>query len=161
MFQFTVYPIQHVYLHHKAVGTKEDPITCPKNTGVYYYTLNAFISAHKFVFNYDVAKFAACMLANWTYVGILVYFSYKQYQDWNQALWKVAFFLGVGLACYVTFEAGQYTEHYGLIYRDKDGFINEKCSLNTDYNYIGNYILWRVVRHSDHHMNAYKIYSSL
>ena len=77
IFQFTVYPIEHVYLHHKAVGTKEDPITCPKNKGVYSYTLNAFISAHKFVFNYDKIKFAACMLANWTYIGILVYFSYR------------------------------------------------------------------------------------
>ena len=65
------------------------------------------------------------------------------------------------MACYLTFEAGEYFEHYGLIYRDKDGPVSEVCSMNTDHNYIANYILFRVVRHSDHHMNAYKVYSSL
>jgi len=31
LFQFTVYPIEHLYLHHKYVGTSKDPITSPKD----------------------------------------------------------------------------------------------------------------------------------
>ena len=43
------------------------------------------------------------MLANWTYIAIMVFFAMREYQDWNIALSKVAFFLGVGMTCYVTF----------------------------------------------------------
>ena len=63
------------------------------------------------------------MVANWIYIGALVYFAMREYQDWNSALWKVGFFWGVGLSGYLMFEAGEYVEHYGLIYRDKDGEI--------------------------------------
>lgn len=31
LFQFAVYPIEHLYLHHKYVGSSKDPITSPKN----------------------------------------------------------------------------------------------------------------------------------
>ena len=85
------------------VGTSEDPITSPKNKNLYSFTIDAFISAHKFVWKYDVKKFIACMLANWTYIAIMVFFAMREYQDWNIALSKVAFFLGVGMTCYVTF----------------------------------------------------------
>ena len=90
------------------VGTKEDPITCPKNRNLYIFTLNAFVSAHKFACRYDFKKFVVCMVANWIYIGALVYFAMREYQDWSLALWKVGFFLGVGLSGYLMFEAGEY-----------------------------------------------------
>lgn len=46
------------------------------------------------------------MAANWIYIGALVYFAMREYQDWNLALWKVGYFLGVGLSGYMMFEAG-------------------------------------------------------
>lgn len=81
LFQFTVYPIEHIYLHHKCVGTSKDPITSPKNQNFYTYTLKAFFSAHKFVFNYNIKYFAICLLTNWFYIGLLFFFAFKEYND--------------------------------------------------------------------------------
>lgn len=121
MFNFTVYPIEHIFLHHKMVGTREDPITCPKNRNVYHFIFNAFVEAHKFACRYDFKRFAMGITANLVYIGALLFFALQQYQDWSLALWKVGYFVMLGSLCYITFELGEYVEHYGLIYRDKDG----------------------------------------
>ena len=104
LFQFTVYRIEHVYLHHKFVGTSKDPITSPKNQSVYAYTFKAFFSAHKFVFNFSLKAFAVCMLTNWLYLGTMFYFAYREYQDFEMAALKVGFFLIVGFSSYFLFE---------------------------------------------------------
>lgn len=77
LFQFTVYPIEHLYLHHKFVGTDKDPITSPKNQNFYIYTLKAYFSAHMFVFKFNKLYFAICMLTNWIYLGLLFAFAYQ------------------------------------------------------------------------------------
>ncbi len=81
LFQFTVYPTEHLYLHHKYVGTDKDPITSPKNQTLYMYTIKAFFSAHKFVFNYNIKAFAVCMLTNWLYLGILFFHAFRELGD--------------------------------------------------------------------------------
>lgn len=77
LFQFTVYPIEHLYLHHKYVGTDKDPITSPKNQNLYTYTIKAYFSAHKFVFSYNKLYFAICMLTNWLYLGLVFVCAFK------------------------------------------------------------------------------------
>lgn len=77
LFQFTVYPIEHLYLHHKLVGTNQDPITSPKNQNYYAFTIKAFFSAHKFVLNKDPKAFALCLLTNWTYIGLMLWYALK------------------------------------------------------------------------------------
>lgn len=67
----------------------------------------------------------------------------------------------IGTIGILLFETGEYIEHYGLIYRDKDGEINELASWNTEHNMINNWLMFRFQRHSDHHMNAHKLYSTL
>lgn len=66
ILQFTVYPIEHVQLHHKLVGTDKDPITSPKNRSLFFY-----YTAHKFVFNYNRKQFMICMALDlpWTAAG--------------------------------------------------------------------------------------------
>lgn len=163
VFQFTVYPIEHLYLHHKYVGTEKDPITSPKNQSLYMYTIKAFYSAHKFVFNYNIKYFAVCILTNLFYVGLLFFFSFREYNDIEQACWKTAFFVGVGLGSFSFLEIVEYIEHYGLVYRediDKKE-VNEISSWNSEENILQNWIIFRFQRHSDHHMNAYKVFTTL
>lgn len=47
---FSVYPIEHIYYHHKNVGTIKDPITSPKNFNLYSYTLRVVWTAYKFTY---------------------------------------------------------------------------------------------------------------
>ena len=119
VMQFSVYPIEHIYLHHKYVGTKKDPITSPKNQNVYFYTIQAYFSAHKFVFNWSKKAFAVCMLANLTYLGLLFFYGIQSHGDWNIALWRVFVMYGVSFGCFAFLELVEYIEHYGLICRDE------------------------------------------
>lgn len=116
LFQFSVYPTEHVYLHHKYVGTVKDPITSPKGQDFYTYTLKAFVSAHKFVWSYSPKVFAACMAANWGYLGLLLWFGKQWDGEWSLAFERMGFFLGVGMACFGFLELVEYIEHYGLVF---------------------------------------------
>lgn len=39
--------------------------------------------------------------------------------------------------------------------------LNEKSSWNTDENMLHNWLVFRFQRHSDHHMNAYKFFTTM
>lgn len=164
LFQFTVYPIEHLYMHHKLVGTAEDAITSPKNQSYYAFTIKAFISAHKFVYKRDLKSFMVCMLTNWTYIAIMLWHALREFNgSWSLALPKVGVFLGIGMGCFMFFEAIEYIEHYGLICRESkdDDKVSEICSWNSEKNMLINWLVFRFQRHSDHHINAYKIYTTM
>jgi alkane 1-monooxygenase len=163
LFQFSVYPYEHLYLHHKFVGTDKDPITSPKNQNFYVYTIRAFVHAHKFVFSKNKKMFALCMGTNWLYLGVMFVHALSEHGNWQQALWKVGVFVGIGLGAFAFLEVIEYIEHYGLVYRsdkDEEG-VAEVCSWNADENMLNNWLIFRFQRHSDHHMNAYKIFTTL
>ena len=71
-FHFTAYPIEHLYLHHKKVGTPEDPITSPKNQNIYHYYVNAISSAYKFNYKHNKTIFLACVLATLIHIGLVI-----------------------------------------------------------------------------------------
>jgi hypothetical protein len=109
LFQFTVYPIEHLYLHHKLVGTAQDPITSPKNQNYYAFTIKAFFSAHLFVLRRNPKMFLVCMLTNWSYIGVMLWSALNEYRgDWKLALSKVGLFVGIGMGCFLFFEAVEY-----------------------------------------------------
>lgn len=88
-FQFTVYPIEHLYLHHKKVGTPEDPITAPKNENIYHYYFNAIRSAYTFNYRHDKTIFISCVLATLMYNFLVVGFVIKE----GKGLDKIIFFI--------------------------------------------------------------------
>ena len=59
------------------VGTSEDPITSPKNKSVYAFTINAYFSAHRFAYKWSKKSFLVCMLTNWTYICVLMFFAVR------------------------------------------------------------------------------------
>ena len=56
-YQFTVYPIEHLYMHHKKVGTTEDPVTSPKDQSVYKYYVKVISSAYSFNYHHNFTYF--------------------------------------------------------------------------------------------------------
>ena len=69
--QFTTYPIEHLYVHHKLVGTPEDPVTSPKNQSFYVYFIKVIWASYKVNFKHSKNIFALCLLGNLSYIGIL------------------------------------------------------------------------------------------
>jgi alkane 1-monooxygenase len=61
-------------------------------------------------------------------------------------------------------ENANYIEHYGLVrVKDKNGIyesISPKHSWNSP-SLLSNHMLFKLSRHSDHHMNVYKPYQIL
>ena len=93
--QFTVYPIEHLYLHHKKVGSAEDPITSPKNMSLYQYYVRAIISAYKFNYKYSKKIFALCVFATVSYIITMIFLVLRE----ESGLGKALFFI---LASYST-----------------------------------------------------------
>ena len=158
-YQFTVYPVEHLYLHHKKVGTSEDPITSPKNQSFYSYYVKAIYSAYKFNYNYNKKIFLGCVAAT---LGYHVFLASAAYLE-GSGFGKYLFFALLSYFALIVMEGVEYIEHYGLVYRkgEHDEKVTEICSWNTSTNALGNWLIFRFQRHSDHHMNAYKIYSTL
>ena len=115
-YQFTIYPIEHLYLHHKKVGTPEDPITAPKNENIYHYFINAIWSAYKFNYDYSKTIFIGCVLSTLMYIFLVVWMATKE----QSGLDKIMFFVLFSYASLFQMESVQYIEHYGLIYRSSD-----------------------------------------
>lgn len=162
VMQFSVYPIEHIYLHHKMVGSKKDPITSPKNKNFYLYTFQAMISAHTFVYKWSKKAFAICILSNLTYLAIMFSHAMNEHGDWQIAAWKVFVFFGISFGAFAFLEVVEYVEHYGLVCRsDEEEKVSEQCSWNSEVNILHNWLIFRFQRHSDHHMNAYKVYTTM
>lgn len=161
--QFAVYPIEHLYLHHKYVGTLKDPITSPKDKSYYQYLVNCYYSTHKFTYNYSKLVFAGCLALNATYAVLLVFLAYREFHNWDQTIYKVSIFLLVGMGTNLFIGLNEYVEHYGLIYReDADKkVITEMSSWNSEMNVFQNMFSFRYQRHADHHMNAYKVFTTM
>lgn len=157
--QFTIYPTEHLYMHHKKVGTLEDPITAPKNKTVYSYYINALVSCYKFNFSYNKKIFIFNVVSTLLYNALLFWLAAREGSSWH----KAAYFSAISYATLFIMEAVEYIEHYGLVYRtdEKAKPVSEICSWNTQQNELLNWYIFRFQRHSDHHMNAYKIYSTL
>lgn len=108
MFFFTVYPIEHIYLHHKEVGTERDPITSKKNQTIYAYIPKAYYSAHKFVFNYSRSAFFGCIALNIAYILAIYYYAMYRYGDSELAWSLLSFFILGGLFGFVILEHTEY-----------------------------------------------------
>lgn len=108
MFFFTVYPIEHLYLHHKEVGTERDPITSKKNQTILAFIPKAYISAHKFAFNYSKPIFFGCISLNIAYLLAIYYYAVNKYVD-SELIWSLlSFFVFGGFLGYVIFEHVEY-----------------------------------------------------
>ena len=100
-------------MHHKKVGTPEDPITSPKNKSLYRYYINALVSCYKFNFNYSKKIFAFNVGSTILYNILLVFFAIKE----GNGLKKALFFSALSYVTLFIMEAVEYIEHYGLVYR--------------------------------------------
>lgn len=163
-FLFTTYPIEHLYLHHKYVGSPMDDITAPKNTPFFLYYFKSVFSSYRETFKYSKLFFAFCMSLHLIYLFTLYQLALTEFGGNSElALNKMVFFIFIAFFGLYMMESIEYIEHYGLVYRqnNNDQPVLEISSWNASTNPVYNWAIFRFQRHSDHHMNAYKIFSTL
>ena len=64
-------------------------------------------------------------------------------------------YAGVGI---FFIELINYTEHYGLLRKKDARGIYEPIGKNHSWNAASSHLLFRIQRHSDHHMHSYRPY---
>ena len=77
VYLFNAYPIEHLYLHHKYVGSEKDPITSKKNRSYYTFVFNAYFSAYKFLFSYSKKIFLGCVSLTILYLSSIYFYTLK------------------------------------------------------------------------------------
>lgn len=161
LVNFTHWEIEHVYGHHKNVGTPQDPATARKNEWIYFYyvrsyfggLINSFLSEHRRLHKKDPSSVWSNRVA-WlgllqTAVSISIYFIY--------GLPGFLFWIGQSCVAILLLETVDYVEHYGLQrQRLPDGsFEPVRVQHSWDsYQAWTNFTLINLGFHSHHHQKA-------
>ena len=153
--------LEHRLGHHARVGTPADPATARLGESVYAFIPRSVIGGYLSAWRLEAARLAG--------LGLPVL------SPRNQMLWftglPVAFTLGLtlawgpaagllyvlqGLAAVLVLETVNYVEHYGLERRLVAPGCFEPVGLQHSWNSsrrLTNYLLLKLQRHSDHHVN--------
>mmetsp|Transcript_26698 Transcript_26698/g.30873 ORF Transcript_26698/g.30873 Transcript_26698/m.30873 type:complete len:430 (+) Transcript_26698:44-1333(+) len=163
--------IEHLYGHHRNVGTPKDPATSRFNESFYQFLPRTVIGTWKSAWNYEKRRLLEIesLSTHWS--------------PQNRMLWFAASYAAMPVACYlyggitgllVLFISGtvsfiylegiNYIEHYGLERKQIGVDLWEKVDIRHSWNAphrMTNYFLFKLQRHSDHHENSYKPYQTL
>lgn len=151
--------IEHVYGHHKNVGTPKDPASARYQETIYQFLprtlIGGFVSAWEIQTEIMQRKSIPPVSLKNPFVryllATLVYFA---------AAYGLAGFFGIGLfvvqavMAVLLLETINYIEHYGLSRRRLDNGKFERVQPHHSWNAaqrISNYLLINLQRHSDHH----------
>ena len=165
---FIYFNIEHNYGHHKYVATPEDPVTARKNETFYSFLFRAIIGEYLGAWKIENEKCINEYKTIFTINNKMFWFSL------NNFLFPliIYFFFGfygmiihlfVALGSIIVLEAINYVEHYGLLRKkinDKYEEVSIKHSWNSSH-MLTNYLLYKLQRHSDHHVNSRKPYQNL
>ncbi|KAM3134035.1 hypothetical protein pb186bvf_013877 [Paramecium bursaria] len=157
----THYAQEHVFSHHRHIGTSFDPVSAPKGTSFWAYFGQAIVNQYMCCWQIEVDKpLLSKKIFHYTMEYILfTLFIYHFYGGWGTYYFLIWAFLAS-----FTIVAADYTEHYGLRRKEISPGIFEPVQHKHAWNsanIFSNYLLLKQQRHSDHHVNPYKDYQNL
>jgi len=156
--------VEHLWGHHKNVGTHKDAATSKKNQSFYSFFPITLWGAIASAWHLEKQRCEIKYGSVWTINNKLIYFMinniglpYLSYKYWGTM--GAVYYVAVSSVAIFYMEMINYIEHYGL-YRDESELVTIHHSWNTPHR-ISNYVLFKLQRHSDHHENAFKPYQTL
>ena len=168
--------IEHNRGHHVKVATPSDPATALKGEGFYRFWTKSVFKGYLDAWKIEAARlrgegrvpFSVRNQMIWflllppSFVSALTLLFYLTHGIWD---WTIPIFLIVQAILAFTFlELVNYVEHYGLLRNEiapgKFERVSPKHSWNADH-ILSNYYLFKLQRHSDHHLFATKPYQVL
>ncbi len=154
--------IEHVYGHHRFVGTPRDPATARAGESFYRFYARSVPGQVRSAWHLENERLARAGVARWSprnrmlvYAVVLValYGALGRAFGW----YGIAFFALQSLTAFTSLEITNYLEHYGLIRaRGADGAyerVRPRHSWNAAQR-VTNWFLINLGRHSDHHAAA-------
>jgi alkane 1-monooxygenase len=162
--------IEHVYGHHRWVGTPRDPATAREGESVYAFYARTLPGQLASAWAIEHERLDRAGHGVWSprnrmlqYLGIyaVIYAACAVWGGWLAA----AFFLGQSLVAGVLMlETVNYIEHYGLLRRERAPGRYEPVTPRhswDSYHRLNNLFLFNLGRHSDHHAHASRHYPVL
>lgn len=155
----TTFAIEHVYGHHRYVGTLKDPATARRGETSYGFIIRSTIGQFASAFRIEAERLKRKNLpligfqnrairGQFMTLGLLVL--HYMIAGW----WGVLAFTIVGLQAKFYLELVNYVEHYGLV-REEGRRVEPRHSWNCD-RWMSNLLLFNLPRHSHHHQYATK-----
>ncbi len=163
------FAIEHVYGHHKHVGTEEDAATARKGETFYRFLIRSVPDQYRSAWNIERKRLKKKKKRFWSLSNEMLGF------QMTQMVWigLIYFLMGAVvtivyvISCILAFsllEAVNYLEHYGLERekndRDRYEKVDHHHSWNSDH-VVSRMFLFELSRHSDHHMVASRHYQVL
>lgn len=155
----TGFAIEHVYGHHRHVGTARDPATARRGETLYAFVARSTLGQITSAFAFERERLARHGVSPWSWHNRLL-----SGQILTIALfvagWALAGLSGLALLAIVALqgkaylEAVNYIEHYGLA-REPGTRVETRHSWNS-HRAISNALLYNLPRHAEHHIEAAK-----
>ncbi|MGL4242841.1 MAG: alkane 1-monooxygenase, partial [Beijerinckiaceae bacterium] len=155
----TTFSLEHVYGHHRNVGTDADPATARRGEYPLAFFVRSAIGCNLAANRFERQRLARKGLPYWTMqnrviTGQLMSLSILAIGFLLGGLWGVAVLVLSAVQGKMYLELVNYIEHYGLV-RAPGATIESRHSWNT-YRRISSALLYNLPRHPHHHLFATK-----
>lgn len=159
--------IEHNLWHHKYVATDLDPASAPEGMSLYrFWVTSVFGNIHTAwkVEQLRIERNPAGKGFNKMIVIVLVELAYLGLVFFIFGLLAMMLAAAAAIIGFLLLETVNYVEHYGLrrvkLANGRYEAQGAEHSWNSNHD-IGRILLYELVRHPDHHMNAHKSYQTL
>ncbi len=158
------FAIEHVYGHHRNLGTPKDPATAYRGENVYHFIVRSTVGQVKGAWHIEARRLArtghgVLSLRNRMFTGWAMSLAYAAlfyvFAGWQ----GVAIFFAVSLFGKSYLEAVNFIEHYGIV-RVPGAAVEPRHSWNCNHR-ISSWMLFNLTRHSHHHAMGDKPYWEL
>ncbi|MEM6733178.1 MAG: alkane 1-monooxygenase, partial [Myxococcota bacterium] len=158
------FAIEHVYGHHKHVGTRRDPATARRGENAYAFVVRSTVMSYVSAWNIERARLAARGYSVWSWrsrihrgnaMTLAYAFLFFWAASWSGVLW----FAVTALYGKAYLEFVNYIEHYGLI-RAPEQAVKPWHSWNCNRR-MSTWLTYNLPRHSHHHAMGQKPFYEL
>ncbi len=161
--------IEHRLGHHARVATPADPATARLGESVYAFYARSIVGGYRSAWHLETNRLRQLGLPLvsarnqmlW-YAALPVAFTLALYLAWGVA--AAGFFVVQAAAAVLVLETVNYLEHYGLERQLVAPGQFERVGIEHSWNSsrrLTNYLLLKLQRHSDHHVNPGRRYQTL
>ena len=163
------FAIEHVYGHHKHVGTEEDAATARKGETFYRFLVRSVPDQYLSTCEIERKRLQKKKKGFWSFSNEMLGFQVTQLAWLATIFWLMGpvvalLYIASCVLAFSLLEAVNYLEHYGLERekdeRDRYEKVDHHHSWNSDH-VVSRMFLFELSRHSDHHMVASRHYQVL
>mmetsp|Transcript_10860 Transcript_10860/g.15914 ORF Transcript_10860/g.15914 Transcript_10860/m.15914 type:complete len:418 (+) Transcript_10860:178-1431(+) len=161
--------VEHIWGHHKHVGTPHDTASARKYETIYTFIPKSFVGGLCSAYRIEEKRRIKKRLP-WHHNKIIQFQTIQLLILWiihsSFGIQGVIAFVGQAIVSIALVECTNYIEHYGLTRKrvDPKKEVYEQVNVLHSWNateVLTNYLLFKLQRHSDHHTYPYKRYQTL